>query len=79
MTRTDPEVNPDPDVGGGSGPKRLFRWIRWYLREISGDAEYDRHCRRHLREHPDRPVPSRRAYESWRAGRREENPQTRCC
>ncbi|MGC0415603.1 CstA-like transporter-associated (seleno)protein [Embleya sp. AB8] len=58
---------------------RVFRWIRWYLREVSGDADYDRHCLRHLAEHPDEPVPSRRAYERWRAGRREANPQTRCC
>ncbi|MET7301375.1 YbdD/YjiX family protein [Embleya sp. NPDC005575] len=69
-------------AGGRVGPTRLFRlfrWIRWYLREISGAADYDRHCLRHLREHPDRPIPSRRAYETWRTKRREEHPQTRCC
>ncbi|MFF7251152.1 CstA-like transporter-associated (seleno)protein [Embleya sp. NPDC008237] len=33
----------------------------------------------HLREHPDRPAPTRREYESWRTRRREERPQTRCC
>ncbi|MGW9206893.1 YbdD/YjiX family protein [Embleya sp. NPDC055664] len=60
-------------------PGRVFGWVRWYLREISGDADYERHRRRHLREHPDRPAPTRREYESWRTRRREERPQTRCC
>jgi uncharacterized short protein YbdD (DUF466 family) len=71
------------DTGTGTGarfaPMRLVRGIRWYLREISGDADYDRHCARHLREHPDAPVPSRRAYEAWRAKEKEGRPQTRCC
>ncbi|NUU21153.1 MAG: YbdD/YjiX family protein [Streptomycetaceae bacterium] len=59
--------------------RRLLRGVRWYLREISGDADYERHCRRHLREHPDHPVPTRRAYEEWRARRKEEGPLARCC
>ncbi|MFI6585432.1 YbdD/YjiX family protein [Embleya sp. NPDC050493] len=72
-------TGPAPSAAGRIAPIRLVRWIRWYLREISGAADYDRHCLRHLREHPDRPVPTRRAYEAWRTRRREEHPQTRCC
>ena len=60
-------------------PARLLRGIRWYLREISGDADYDRFCQRHLRNHPEAAVPTRRAYERLRARQREENPQSRCC
>lgn len=58
---------------------RLLSGVRWYLREISGSAAYDRFCRRHLHQHPDTPVPSRRAYERLRARQREERPQSRCC
>ncbi|MEU0936792.1 MULTISPECIES: YbdD/YjiX family protein [unclassified Embleya] len=72
-------TGPAPGIGARFARNRLFRWIRWYLREISGAADYDRHCLRHRREHPDRPIPSRRAYEAWRTRRREENPQARCC
>ncbi|WP_406278094.1 YbdD/YjiX family protein [Embleya sp. NBC_00896] len=57
----------------------MIAWIRWYLREVSGEADYDRHCRRHLQDHPDHPVPSRREYEAWRAAHKENHPQTRCC
>ncbi|HSA50137.1 MAG TPA: YbdD/YjiX family protein [Yinghuangia sp.] len=59
--------------------RRLLRGIRWYLHEISGDAAYERYCARHLREHPDRPAPSRRDYERHRSRHREHNPASRCC
>ncbi|NWF29411.1 YbdD/YjiX family protein [Streptomyces sp. PKU-EA00015] len=58
---------------------RLLRGVRWYLREISGAADYDRFCRRHRENHPGAPVPTRRTYERLRARHREENPQSRCC
>lgn len=59
--------------------RRLVSGVRWYLREISGDAAYERHCARHLRAHPDRPVPSRRAYERLRSEHREHTTSSRCC
>lgn len=58
---------------------RALRHLSWYLREISGDAAYDRHIERHRREHPGQPVPSRRRYEHDRTRHREQNPGTRCC
>ncbi|MFF9100927.1 YbdD/YjiX family protein [Streptomyces rubrogriseus] len=63
-----------------SGPlARLLRGIRWYLREISGTADYERHCRRRREQHPGEPVPTRREYENRRSFHREANPQGRCC
>ncbi|CAL9606082.1 MULTISPECIES: YbdD/YjiX family protein [Streptomyces] len=58
---------------------RLLRGVRWYLREFSGEADYERFRLRHLREHPGEPVPSWRDYERQRARHREEHPQSRCC
>lgn len=58
---------------------RGVRWIRWYLRELTGEAEYDRYCAHHRRRHPDAPLPSRREYEVLRTHHRENHPQSRCC
>ncbi|MEV7792154.1 MULTISPECIES: YbdD/YjiX family protein [unclassified Streptomyces] len=58
---------------------RLLGGLAWYLREISGTADYERHCRRHRERHPGEPVPTRRAYERHRTRHREANPQSRCC
>ncbi|MET7651513.1 MULTISPECIES: YbdD/YjiX family protein [unclassified Streptomyces] len=55
------------------------RGVRWYLRELTGEAEYDRYCERHRRHHPLAPIPTRRAYQVLRSLHREENPQSRCC
>ncbi|WTW94983.1 YbdD/YjiX family protein [Streptomycetaceae bacterium NBC_01309] len=60
-------------------PRRLLAAVRWYLREISGDAAYHRHRDRHRRDHPDRPAPTRREYEAWRRRKQEETPICRCC
>lgn len=56
---------------------RLAGGLRWYLREISGEARYDRYaaqCRAAGHE-----PPSRSAYERARADRRERHPEGRCC
>ena len=60
-------------------PRRLLRTVHWYLRELTGEAEYDRYHARHLRNHPQAPVPTRREYERMRTQRRETEPQARCC
>ncbi|MDX2545758.1 YbdD/YjiX family protein [Streptomyces sp. WI04-05B] len=57
----------------------VFRHLRWYLRELTGEAEYDRYCERHLGRHPQAPVPTRREYEVLRTLHRETHPQSRCC
>ncbi|WP_330292917.1 YbdD/YjiX family protein [Streptomyces sp. NBC_00576] len=56
-----------------------FRHLRWYLRELTGEAEYDRYRERHLSRHPHTPVPTRREYEVLRTLHRETHPQSRCC
>jgi uncharacterized short protein YbdD (DUF466 family) len=53
--------------------------IRWYLRELTGEAEYDRYSDRHRRTHPLVPAMSRREFERQRIDRREQHPGDRCC
>ncbi|TYK44144.1 YbdD/YjiX family protein [Actinomadura decatromicini] len=54
--------------------RHVVRFVRWYLREITGDAAYERHVARH----PGR-APTRREYERHRAAHRDHNPEGRCC
>jgi uncharacterized short protein YbdD (DUF466 family) len=63
----------------------LRRWLRavhWYLREVSGEADYDRYLSRH-RElhagHPAHPALSRADFERRRWEERANTPGTRCC
>ncbi|MER5833137.1 YbdD/YjiX family protein [Streptomyces sp. NPDC002130] len=61
---------------------RIRRWVRavrWYLRELTGEAEYDRHCERHRRHHPLAPVPTRREYQVLRLRHQEARSHSRCC
>lgn len=59
--------------------RQWARAVRWYLRELTGEADYDRHCERHRRHHPLAPLPTRREYEVQRTRHRETHPQGRCC
>ncbi|MGI5491537.1 YbdD/YjiX family protein [Microtetraspora malaysiensis] len=59
-------------------PRSLLSFVRWYLREISGEAEYDRYLERH-RAHSPTPPLSRREYERLRIDRRDADPGARCC
>ncbi|MEE1927656.1 YbdD/YjiX family protein [Streptomyces sp. TRM 70351] len=55
--------------------------LRWYWRELTGEAAYDRYVA-HVRAHdPGAPVPTRRAFERWRTDAREADPREgfRCC
>jgi len=54
-------------------------WVRWYLREVSGETAYDRHVAHLRRVHPDRPLPDRAAFWRERMDRRDANPGARCC
>ncbi|WP_435604770.1 YbdD/YjiX family protein [Streptomyces sp. bgisy130] len=58
---------------------RWVRAVRWYLRELTGEAEYHRYCAHQRRLHAQAPVPSRREYEVLRSLHRETHPQSRCC
>ena len=55
------------------------RWLRWYLREVSGESAYDRYVQHARAEHPDRRVLSRRQFERQRMDDRDARPQARCC
>ncbi|WP_067178138.1 YbdD/YjiX family protein [Microtetraspora niveoalba] len=59
-------------------PRSLLRFVRWYVREITGASEYERYLDRH-RAHPHMPLLSRREYERLRTDRRNAAPGARCC
>ncbi|MFJ6947964.1 YbdD/YjiX family protein [Streptomyces wuyuanensis] len=64
-----------------SGVRRALDWVRWYVREVSGESLYDRYVA-HTRSHdPDAEVMSRREFERCRMDEREADPRKgfRCC
>lgn len=65
-------------VGTPAGPvRRVFAGLRWYVREVTGDARYDRYAEQ-CRAAGHQP-PSRAAYERARVDHRERHPEGRCC
>ncbi|MDQ0763787.1 YbdD/YjiX family protein [Streptomyces canus] len=61
--------------------RRAFRAVRWYVRELTDESAYDRYVAHVRQDHPQAPVPTRRAFERMRAERQEEDPRQgfRCC
>ncbi|NMI00427.1 YbdD/YjiX family protein [Pseudonocardia acidicola] len=59
--------------------RSLWRAVRWYLRELTGEAQYDHYLARHAREHPGHPPMSRREFERRRIDRADARPGSRCC
>ncbi len=57
------------------GARRLLGFLRWYLRELSGEADYHRYVERYRRAHPGAPVPGWAEYQRVRVDR----PDGRCC
>nr|WP_318241536.1 YbdD/YjiX family protein [Cellulomonas avistercoris] len=57
----------------------MGRGVRWYVRELTGEAAYDRYVAAHARTHPDH-APLTRA-QWWRArdDARESLAHDRCC
>jgi uncharacterized short protein YbdD (DUF466 family) len=53
--------------------------LLWYLREVTGEHDYDRYAAHQRRHHPDAPLLSRREFERRRMDELDENPQQRCC
>ena len=51
--------------------------MRWYLREFTGEARWDRYLE-HCAEHGHAPM-SRREFERRRSDAAETNPISRCC
>jgi uncharacterized short protein YbdD (DUF466 family) len=58
---------------------RLWRGVRWYLRELTGESQYDRYLERHAREHAGAPPLSRREFERRRIADRDAKLGSRCC
>jgi uncharacterized short protein YbdD (DUF466 family) len=59
--------------------RRLLGLVHWYLRELTGEAEYDHYLDRHRRTHPEAVAMSRREFERQRIDRRGDHPGERCC
>ena len=56
---------------------RAGRWIRWYLRQSTGEAKWDEYLERTAHEGL---VPiSRRDFEHHRSEHSEKSPPARCC
>jgi hypothetical protein len=56
---------------------RAGRGIRWYLKQVTGEAKWDEYLDR-CRSEDVRPM-SRREFERHRAEHMESNPRARCC
>jgi len=56
---------------------KAVRGIRWYLKQVSGEAKWDEYLE-HARSEDMEPM-SRRDFERHRSEHKENNPQTRCC
>lgn len=59
--------------------RRWLRAVHWYLREVSGEADYDRYRNRHAELHPGAPALGRAEFERRRWELRATTPATRCC
>ena len=59
--------------------RQAFSKVGWYLREVAGEADYDRYVEHRRRHHPGEPVMGRREFERWRMDDRNRNPRSRCC
>ena len=69
----------DGTARAGALVLRSARAVRWYVREVMGDAKYERYVR-HLRAvHPDAPVPTEREFWRQHYAEQEASPGTRCC
>ncbi|MBA2944447.1 YbdD/YjiX family protein [Streptomyces himalayensis] len=60
---------------------RGLRWVRWYVRELTGESAYERYVAHVRRDHPTASVPSRRDFERMLTNRQESDPRHgfRCC
>ena len=56
---------------------RAGRGIRWYVKQLTGEAKWDEYLDRCRRQGAE-PM-SRRDFERHRAEYQENNPQARCC
>ncbi|MFB4196420.1 YbdD/YjiX family protein [Streptomyces carpaticus] len=61
--------------------RRVSRWLRWYLREVTGESAYDRYTARARAQDPAVRVLTRREFERMRMDARAADPQggAGCC
>ncbi|MGH3586376.1 MAG: YbdD/YjiX family protein [Pseudonocardia sp.] len=59
--------------------RQALRGVHWYLRELTGETQYDRYRERHAREHPEQPTLPRREFERLRMAGLDAKPGSRCC
>ena len=60
-----------------SAALKAGRGIRWYLRQVTGEAKWDEYLER-CQDQDVEPT-SRRDFERHRAEHKESHPQARCC
>jgi uncharacterized short protein YbdD (DUF466 family) len=58
---------------------RGWRAVRWYVREVVGENDYEKYVAHLARAHPGRKPPTRREFERAKTDRMEANPRARCC
>jgi uncharacterized short protein YbdD (DUF466 family) len=58
---------------------RLLRGVHWYLRELTGEAQYDHYLARHATTHAGAAPLTRREFEKQRVDRADARPGSRCC
>lgn len=58
---------------------RAWQGLRWYLRELTGETQYERYLERHAHEHGDTPPLARREFERRRIAAADARPGSRCC
>ncbi len=65
--------------------RRAWQGIRWYLRELTGESQYDRYLARyaehaeHAKGHAGTAPLSRKEFERARQDRTPTGPGSRCC
>lgn len=57
----------------------IVRAVRWYVRELTGEAAYDRYVAAHARRHPDHEPLTRAQWWRARDDAREAMAHERCC
>lgn len=64
-----------------SALRRAAEGLHWYLRELTGESDYDRYVAHVRGTHPHASVPTRREFERMRTDRQEKDPREgfRCC
>jgi uncharacterized short protein YbdD (DUF466 family) len=59
--------------------RRGLRAVRWYVRSVMGDNDYQRYVAHHRSRHPDAAPLTEGDYWRARYAAQDNNPQGRCC